>query len=46
MLTIKYIGFNWLKIYKIVLNKEHLTNNGLDLIKRYKNNLNRIEKQI
>jgi len=37
------VYFNWLKIYKLVINKKHLTNEGLDLIKKYKKNLNRLD---
>ena len=37
------VYFNWLKIYKLVINKKHLTNEGLNLIKKYKKNLNRLD---
>jgi hypothetical protein len=37
------VYFNWLKIYKLIKDKKHLTNEGFDLIKRYKTNLNRLD---
>lgn len=36
------VYFNWLKIYKLFIEKKHLTDLGLYLIKKYKNNLNRL----
>lgn len=40
--TKKFIDFkNWLKIYKMVKNKEHLTKEGLINIKVLKNFLNK-----
>lgn len=55
-LTIKYFNlyplktkkrivyFNWNKIYKLIVNKKHLTLDGLNLIKRYHKNLKRLAK--
>jgi hypothetical protein len=40
------IYFNWYKIYKLVSVKKHLTNNELNNVKTYINNLNRLYKQI
>ena len=40
------VYYNWLKIYKLIMLKQHLTNVGLDLIKRYKRNLNRLDKYL
>ena len=40
------VHFNWLKIYKLFIEKKHLTDSGLYLIQRYKKNLNRLDKQI
>jgi hypothetical protein len=40
------VYYNWLKIYKLIMLKQHLTNIGLDLIKRYKKNLNRLDKSL
>lgn len=34
------VYYNWIKIYKLVLNKKHLTNEGFNLIKKYINNIN------
>lgn len=43
--TKKYIVYlNWLKTYIIVINKQHYTDKGLNLIKRYIKNLNRLDK--
>ena len=40
------IYLNWKKIYLLIKNKKHLTNKELDLLARYKENLNRLEKFI
>jgi hypothetical protein len=40
------VYFNWNKMYKLVLDKKHLTSEGLLLIKRYNKNLNRLDKII
>jgi hypothetical protein len=40
------VYYNWLKIYKLFIEKKHLTDSGLSLIKRYKKNLNRVDLQI
>lgn len=40
------IYFNWYKIYLLVFEKKHLTDKGLNNIKTYQNNLNRLYKQI
>jgi len=43
--TKKYlVYFNWIKMYDIIINKEHLTYQGIIKIKRYNKNLNRLEK--
>ena len=40
--TKKYIiYFNWIKIYKLVVNKKHKNSEGLLLILRYKDNINK-----
>lgn len=40
--TKKYITyFNWLKIYKLVINKKHNKTDNLLLINRYKDNINK-----
>ena len=31
---------NWLKVYKLVLNKEHLTNEGLETVREIKKAIN------
>jgi hypothetical protein len=42
--TKKYIiYFNWIKIYKLVIDKKHKDPEGLSLILRYKNNINKSE---
>lgn len=33
-------------MYKLVINKKHLTEEGITLIKRYNKNLNRLDKLI
>ena len=40
------VYFNWKKMYKLIINKKHLTEEGITLIKRYNNNLNRLDKLI
>ena len=40
------VYFNWNKIYKLVINKKHLTEKGIITIKRYSKNLNRLDKII
>jgi len=40
------VYFNWNKMYKLVINKKHLTEKGLITIKRYSKNLNRLDKII
>ena len=37
------VYFNWVKIYELIRDKKHLTDKGFKLIKRYKNNLNRLD---
>ena len=32
--------YNWLKVFKMVLNKEHLTNEGLETIRSIKKTIN------
>jgi hypothetical protein len=42
--TKKYITyFNWNKIYKLVISKQHNTDKGLNCIKKYKNNMDRLD---
>ena len=38
------VYFNWHKMYKLVMDKKHLTEVGLITIKRYNKNLNRLDK--
>lgn len=38
------VYYNWLKAYKLVKYKKHLTDEGFNLIKRYKKNLNKLDK--
>lgn len=38
--------FNWHKMYRLVVYKQHLTDQGLTLIKKYNKNLNRLDKII
>lgn len=33
------VYYNWVKIYTIVMDKKHLTNEGFNLIKKYINNM-------
>jgi hypothetical protein len=40
------VFFNWNKMYKLVMDKKHLTEDGLITIKRYNKNLNRLYKII
>ena len=40
------VFFNWNKMYKLVMDKKHLTEDGLITIKRYNKNLNRLDKII
>lgn len=40
------VYLNWKKIYKLVITKQHLTDKGLIIIKRYNQNLNRLDKII
>jgi hypothetical protein len=40
------VYFNWKKMYKLVMDKKHLTEEGLITIKRYNKNLNRLDKII
>lgn len=40
------VYFNWNKMYKLVMDKKHLTEKGLITIKRYSKNLNRLDKII
>ena len=40
------VYYNWNKMYKLVMDKNHLTEKGLILIKRYSKNLNRLDKII
>jgi Proton-conducting membrane transporter/NADH-Ubiquinone oxidoreductase (complex I), chain 5 N-terminus/LAGLIDADG endonuclease len=40
------VYFNWNKMYKLVIDKKHLTEEGLITIKRYNKNLNRLDKII
>ena len=40
------VYFNWNKMYKLVMDKKHLTEEGLITIKRYNKNLNRLDKII
>jgi len=40
------VYFNWNKMYKLVINKKHLTEKGIITIKRYSKNLNRLDKII
>ena len=43
--TKKYIVyFNWIKIYKLIYNKEHSNAKSLALIVKYKNNINKLNK--
>ena len=40
--TKKYIDYlNWLKAYKLVINKKHMTQNGLIQIKKLLNKINK-----
>nr|YP_009763312.1 LAGLIDADG endonuclease [Metarhizium rileyi]QIS49090.1 LAGLIDADG endonuclease [Metarhizium rileyi] len=44
--TKKYLTyFNWTKIYKLITNKEHTSIEGFTLIKKYKNNMNRLSSK-
>jgi len=38
------VYFNWIKIHKLVINKEHNNAKGIALITKYKNNLNRLDR--
>jgi hypothetical protein len=40
------VYFNWKKSYLLIKNKKHLTNKELNLLIRYKKNLNRLERII
>lgn len=40
------VYFNWNKMYKLVISKKHLTEEGIITIKRYSKNLNRLDKII
>ena len=41
--TKKYITyFNWVKIYKLIKDNKHITSEGLKLVVKYKNNINRL----
>jgi len=43
--TKKYIAYlNWIKIHKLIHNKEHSSVKGLALIIKYKNNINKLNK--
>lgn len=42
----RIVYFNWNKMYKLVKDKKHLTEQGLITIKRYNKNLNRLDKII
>jgi hypothetical protein len=45
LITKKHITYlNWVKIYKIISEKGHSTTEGLNLVIKYKNNLNRLGK--
>ena len=37
------VYYNWLKIYELIMSKKHLTEDGFNLIKKYKKNLNRLK---
>ena len=40
------VYFNWNKMFKLVYDKKHLTEEGLIILKRYNKNLNRLDKII
>jgi hypothetical protein len=40
------VYFNWNKLYKLVIDKNHLTEKDLINIKRYNKNLNRLDKTL
>ena len=40
------VYYNWNKMYKLVIDKKHLTEQGIITIKRYSKNLNRLDKII
>lgn len=36
------VYYNWVKIYILVMDKKHLTNQGFNLIKKYINNMKKM----
>jgi hypothetical protein len=40
------VYFNWNKMFKLIYDKKHLTEEGLIILKRYNKNLNRLDKII